>query len=232
MPLAREVPDFTAVARSSLFEAIAIEPEPCELAGLCHGTPRQVFIARLSCGSSLRRAARGAGLNRPQAKDVLRLVSRAAAERHADVFGRLRLDASHYRAAWAFAEKQRNRPPSRLDREDPHSVWTHVWIDDAIGLLRHWMVGPSPSILDSANDPGSIAEHSTLRGWIGAGSSGFKRKIELHAQAVTFFATHHNFCRIGAQGMTPAMLARVTDRQWTERDMASLAFGIDAEGAA
>jgi hypothetical protein len=232
MPLRREVPDFTAIARSSLYEAIGIEPAPCGLAGLDDDKPRQTFIARLSCGASLRCAARAVSLNRPQAKDVLRLVSQAAAERHADVFGRLRLDASHYRAAWALAEKQRHRLPSRLDREDPLSVWTHVWIDDAIGLLRHWRVGPSPSILGAAGDPRSTGEDSTLRGWIDAKSSGFKKKIDLRAQALAFFATHHNFCRIDAQGMTPAMLAGAADRPWTEKDMASLAFGTEAEGAA
>jgi len=228
MPLAREVPDFAAIARSSLYEAIAIRPAPFQSAALQGLSPLQAFVACLDAGASFRGAAKCGGFNRSRAKDVLRLIAKAALEIHAK--GSVRFPRSpRHGAAWAFSEKQHQTPPSRLDRNDQHAVWTHVWVDDETGFLSRWAVGPSPAILQSA--PALDAE-PVHRRWLASKPTGSARKIDLHAQAVTFFATHRNFCVASAGGATPAMLAGYVDRLWSARDLAALAGDGCAEGAA
>jgi hypothetical protein len=229
MPLAREVPDFTAIARSSLYEAIAIPPAPFQPAVLQGLSPLQAFVACLASGASFRRAAKCGGFNRPHAKDVFRLIAKAALQIHATPSVRSP-SALRHAAAWAFSEKRRQPPRSRLDRNDQHAVWTHVWIDDDTGLLSNWVVGPSPAILQSTEP--AFARGPILRRWIASKPKGIAKKVDLHAQAVTFFATHQNFCVAKLPGVTPAMLTGYADHPWTARDLAALAAGSTAEGDA
>ncbi len=258
MPLGREVPDFTAIARSSFQQAIddhALEfdsPIPRD------ASSEHAFIGRLSNASNLRQAARLAGVHRPQAKEVLRLVSRAGVEHQARAFAGLTLGRLRHHAAWAFSAKQRHGLPRRLDRYSQDSVWTHVCMDDATRLIPLWLVGPSATaavaviatevearwpgtdvISSAAVDvttvehlrliPSTLSEYLTLKTWVDIQPAGFAKKVHLHAQALAFFVLHHNFCWSGRDGnATPAMLHGVAERPWTSRDVAALAFESEA----
>lgn len=230
MRLVRQIPDFTAIARSSLYSALTIRPEIGPPVRRDDWTARATFIAHLSTGMSLRAAARCAGLDRRQAKDVLRIVSRAAADCQAMWAARQSGRGCRHFSAWAFAAKAHAFPPSHLDRDGVSSVWTHAWAEEGSGFVHRWCVGPSPSRL-SCESQSSAGERETARAWLESMPSGFPKRIEQHAQAVSFFALHHNFCAVGARGGTPAMLSGLSDRIWTARDLESMAFGLEAEGA-
>jgi hypothetical protein len=132
-------------------------------------------------------------------------------------------------AAWAFSEKQHAPSPSRLDRNDQHAIWTHLWIDDETGFLSEWLVGPSPVLLDRRSFSEALPVQLLL---IVAKPKGAAKKIELHLQALTFFATHRNFCVVNADRATPAMLVGCADREWSAKDLAALVTTVRAEGAA
>jgi len=251
MPLGRAVPDFTAIARSSLQEALADDFLSSDLPILSNASPLQAFIGHLYNASTLRHSARLAGVNRPEAKDVLRRVSSAGTEHQIRSFARLTLGGLCHRAAWAFSAKQRHEPPRRLDRFGQDSVWTHVCIDDATRLIPLWFVGPNPpaalTVIATeieARWPGTalrasaavdvttqergrkaVGESLTLRTWLDSNPRGFVKKVNLHAQALAFFVLHHNFCRRYVDGGgTPAMLHGLAERPWTAGDVAALAL--------
>jgi hypothetical protein len=225
MVLGRKVPAFTAIARASLCEALAASSEPSPVPTLDgQSAPPDTLVAHLSHGDSLRGAARAARLNRPAAKQALRMIARAAADFQADAFAALAPASTRHRAAWAFSEKPRDGATARLDRSDRHSVWTHVWSDDETQLVRQWLVGPSPPFLSRQNERTAPPEEPLIRFWRSGRPSGLLKKIDLHAQALAFFVMHHNFCRTATGSRTPAMLSGVADRAWTPSDIAALAF--------
>jgi hypothetical protein len=231
MPLARAVSDFTAIARSSLHEALGEDLRPAGPLAFCTASPQQVFVGHLSHTSNLRHSARLAGLSRPQAKAVLRRVSRAGIDYQLRSFAYLTLGPLGHRAAWAFSAKQRHASSSRRNRYDHEAVWSHVWVEETTGLIPRWLVGPSPPLLAArhAEAPYEVDEFLTPRAWGKAQPAGLARKINLHAQALAFFVLYHNFCRPGADGLaTPAMLHAVAERPWTPREVAALAFEGEA----
>lgn len=231
MPLAREVPDFTAIARASLCEALAVAPDSFRLVDSLGAAPRQAFITHLSQGSSLRSAAKSAGLNRPEAKDTLKLVADSAVRYHVSAFGRVRAGHSNHRSAWAFSEKERTPRPSPRDKSDERAAWTHVWVDEATGLLEYWLTGPEARHLASERSGAETVRALTER-WRAARSDGFMKRVELHAQALAFFALHYNFCRVRSRGETPAMKCGVADRAWGAADVDAIISVAETRGAA
>lgn len=63
-------------------------------------------------------------------------------------------------------------------------------------------------------------------------TNGFSKKFENHCHAVSLHMMHYNFVRVHQTiKMTPAMAAKVTDRQWTMLDIVGLIESAECEAA-
>lgn len=63
-------------------------------------------------------------------------------------------------------------------------------------------------------------------------TNGFSKKFENHCHAVSLHMFWYNFIRVHqATGTTPAMAAKITDRQWSMRDVVELIEARECEAA-
>jgi hypothetical protein len=234
MSVSREVPDFTVVARRA-FESALLRLDPALSAQSFLASrstdPRVALVLSLVSGVPFRLATRQTGFHRPEGKRALEQFASSSIAYHLSFLDGWKVPCLTHTSAWCFSVKDRRGRPSRLSRFDPRSVWTHLWVDRATGLLAAWTVGPplpadsSPCITEHpatvvkgamslTSSKGSTLDDERLpeSDSLAALDAGLVKRVRGQAVVVAVLAAAYNFCRVGESQGTPAMRSGWTDR--------------------
>lgn len=251
----KEMKDFTALARESVESALGSSlpltesklPAATELASMDSSS----LAAALLTGKSLRQAGRMAQMDRPAAKRLFLKIAETCAARHMALSRFVPPTHLRHTLARAFWAKARGQGGKR-DDHGPNTVWTHLLIDQRTGAIPIWCSGPHvPSVVQELGhsvrnrwplaDPvvhvasldkphqvqvDSIASTGLPFPWFHELDSGMRRKVSLHAAAVSFWVTAYNFCCV-TDGSTPAMRIGWTDSRWEPSQLDELVSGRD-----
>lgn len=249
----KEMKDFIVAARvsveSALDSSLSIPESQSPAAADLASVGSRSLAAALLNGKSLRQAGRTVQMDRPVAKRVFLQIAEACAARHM-ALGRS-VPPTHVRhtLARAFWAKAREHGDKR-DDHGPKTVWTHLLIDQHTGAVPVWCSGPNVSSVvrglghsvpdtwpladpvlpvASLDEPhqvqvDSITSLGLPRPWFDELDSGMRRKVSLHAAAVSFWVTAYNFC-CTTDGSTPAMRIGWTDSRWEPSQLDELISG-------